>query len=380
MNFNNRGSLSRGSLAVLVSVLLATLSAPALGDDGGDREGKAPTITSVLYGTDASGRAIMTINGQNLGNNAPDAVVLGAMPKLTLLPSLSPSTQITALMPATVPPGTYLLSLVGAAGSWRMSFNTEIGASGAAGPAGASGQPGPSPTVTMLTAPTGACTTMDPNGNFGTMIVSADGSNITSYVCTGATGSQGPAGPPGAISTGSAGGQGPAGPAGPAGPTGPEGTQGPRGLTGLAAPNAFTLTTDDGFSIGTLCPGVGGQITSGPNGNGGTTVTAVCNGRVVPITAPIIDVPLATDPQVGNSAIGVAGNLNLGDSFVNFTNTGSSSGNVCANVYVFVPISQGGAKLESCCSCMVKPNALASYSVTTDLLKNFPPGWVPKKS
>ena len=59
-------------------------------------------------------------------------------------------------------------------------------------------------------------------------------------------------------------------------------------------------------------------------------------------------------------------NLNAGDSFVNITNTGSSGGNLCVNVYAFDP----SEELIACCSCLVTPNALVSLSAQGDLISN----------
>jgi hypothetical protein len=73
-----------------------------------------------------------------------------------------------------------------------------------------------------------------------------------------------------------------------------------------------------------------------------------------------------------------ATNLTFSDSLVDVTNTGAASttagppqdGNICVNVYGLT-----GATLIHCCSCLVKPDALASLSVQKDLLanNNFPP-------
>ena len=68
------------------------------------------------------------------------------------------------------------------------------------------------------------------------------------------------------------------------------------------------------------------------------------------------------------------GNLNIGDSVINITNTGSSSttafptqnGNLCVNVYTFDP----NEELISCCSCLVTPNGLVSLSARRDLISN----------
>ena len=66
-----------------------------------------------------------------------------------------------------------------------------------------------------------------------------------------------------------------------------------------------------------------------------------------------------------------ASNLNVGDSVINITNSGTQNAggaltNICANVYAFSPDEQ----LISCCSCTVTPNALVSLSAMQDLISN----------
>src|SRR5277367_4963365 len=66
-----------------------------------------------------------------------------------------------------------------------------------------------------------------------------------------------------------------------------------------------------------------------------------------------------------------AANLNVGDSFVDFTNTGATvvngvSSNLCANIYTFDPAEE----LISCCTCSVTPNGLQSLSVRNSLISN----------
>lgn len=65
-----------------------------------------------------------------------------------------------------------------------------------------------------------------------------------------------------------------------------------------------------------------------------------------------------------------ASNLQIGDSVVNITNSGSSSsggaGNICVNVYAFDP----SEEMISCCSCLVTPNALQSLSAQGDVINN----------
>ena len=66
-----------------------------------------------------------------------------------------------------------------------------------------------------------------------------------------------------------------------------------------------------------------------------------------------------------------AANLNIGDSVVDFTNSGATvingvSANICANLYTFDPAEE----LISCCTCSVTPNGLQSLSVMRSLISN----------
>jgi hypothetical protein len=67
-----------------------------------------------------------------------------------------------------------------------------------------------------------------------------------------------------------------------------------------------------------------------------------------------------------------AANLNVGDSFINLTNTGVNggfdpAGNICANVYVIDPAQE----VLACCSCPLTPNHLKTLSVVNDLTSNL---------
>jgi hypothetical protein len=68
-------------------------------------------------------------------------------------------------------------------------------------------------------------------------------------------------------------------------------------------------------------------------------------------------------------SVNYAANLSVGDSFVDFTNTGSdvangSSQNICVNLYAFDP----SEELIGCCACTVTPNALQSLSVLQSVI------------
>jgi trimeric autotransporter adhesin len=67
-------------------------------------------------------------------------------------------------------------------------------------------------------------------------------------------------------------------------------------------------------------------------------------------------------------------NLNVGDAFINITNSGNQNAaedgsvpqNICVNVYAFAP----SEELIACCACPVTPNALVSLTARSDLISN----------
>jgi hypothetical protein len=141
----------------------------------------------------------------------------------------------------------------------------------------------------------------------------------------------------------------------------------------------------------TLNPSTG-AITGTPTTAGPLTFTAMVMDSVgttagttpTTCTITIATAPPPPPPGVCNASTpvfspGVAGafqvryaaNLNFGDSFVDFTNSGATvvngaSSNLCANVYTFDPAEE----LISCCSCLVTPNGLQSLSVLQSLISN----------
>ena len=129
--------------------------------------------------------------------------------------------------------------------------------------------------------------------------------------------------------------------------------------------------------------GGGGGGFFGGGGGGGTTVDAPTGGGGGGGGSSFAIVPGATFSQgvnLGNGSVTITPiaistdvfqvnyttNLQAGDSSLNISNTGSSGGNICANVYVFDP----SEEMVSCCSCLVTPNALQSLSVQSDLISN----------
>jgi hypothetical protein len=93
------------------------------------------------------------------------------------------------------------------------------------------------------------------------------------------------------------------------------------------------------------------------------------SGGLATVTFTPTVVPVSTSYQTGYAA-----NLNIGDSVVNFTNSGAqggsfgsgTSGNICVNVYTFDPQEEEVA----CCACLVTPNGLNSLSAQQDLISN----------
>ena len=95
----------------------------------------------------------------------------------------------------------------------------------------------------------------------------------------------------------------------------------------------------------------------------------------------------AQNPITADSPFQVryAANLNLGESYINITNTGANgaavlgpgfgtqSGNICVNVYAFDP----SEELVSCCSCYVTPDQTVSLGVNRDLLVKTLTGAIP---
>ena len=98
-------------------------------------------------------------------------------------------------------------------------------------------------------------------------------------------------------------------------------------------------------------------------------------------------VAFAQNPISADSPFQVryAANLNIGESYINVTNTGANgaailgpgfgaqSGNICVNVYAF----DAGEELISCCSCLVTPDETVNLGVTRDLTVKTLTGVVP---
>jgi hypothetical protein len=152
----------------------------------------------------------LTIRGIDFGVVLPTVM----LDDLSLLVSSYTDTMVVAVLPVSVTPGTYRLSLINNSLQGNPDVRTgtldvTIGAVGPIGPQGLKGDTGPA----------------GPQGSPGLI------------------GPVGPAGPQGA-----AGPQGPIGPVGPVGPVGPQGPAGAAGATGQAFTNG---TFDGGDAVGT---------------------------------------------------------------------------------------------------------------------------------
>lgn len=114
----------------------------------------------------------------------------------------------------------------------------------------------------------------------------------------------------------------------------------------LAADASCTFSVNVTATMEGVLTNVTGNVTSA-NGGLGNTASAT-----IAVAARVFQISYES-------------NLDIGDTGVNLTNAGTQGGDICANVYVF------DAKGEpiSCCSCLVTPNGLKSFS-SSDLISN----------
>ena len=178
--------------AISTSAAMAVLLLPSTGAVADATP--APAISEVRASAD---NLLLSVIGTNFSGGTP-VIALGTL-ATPLAITLATPTRIDAVLPAGIPPGSYLLALTIARTTGRGDDNGEsrrdefwvtLGGLGTRGPAGPAGSAGP----------------------------------------MGATGLTGPAGPQGL--PGSAGVAGPMGPQGPAGAQGPAGPEGPAGASG----------------------------------------------------------------------------------------------------------------------------------------------------
>jgi hypothetical protein len=201
---------------ILLFALASTLAVQA--DEGRARIVRADVDLSA---------GLIFIHGAGFGFRTP-VVGLGDT-KSVPVSSASP-TDVVALLPASITPGTYVLTLLRAgdghdnAGDNSASIDLTIGAVGPQGPAGRAGAAG-AKGDTGMAGPQGPAGAAGPAGAKGDTGMAGP---------QGIAGAAGPAGAKG--DTGMAGPQGFAGAAGPAGVKGDTGMAGPQGFAGAAGP------------------------------------------------------------------------------------------------------------------------------------------------
>jgi hypothetical protein len=152
-------------------------------------------------------------------------------------------------------------------------------------------------------------------------------------------------------------------------------------VTGGTPPYTFSV-------VGTLPAGLTlnattGAVTGTPAATGAFSIQATDSTGVV-----IGSCPFTINLTVTSNAaflMRYAANLNIGESYVDITNTGANgaallgpgfgtqSGNICVNVYTFDP----GEELISCCSCLVTPDQTVNLGVNRDLTVKTLTGVVP---
>jgi uncharacterized repeat protein (TIGR01451 family) len=123
----------------------------------------------------------------------------------------------------------------------------------------------------------------------------------------------------------------------------------------------------------------GGTVTASGSCTVSVNVTGTVAGSLVNTTstvtasnAPTGAAATASIFVVGDAyQVGYAANLpgngsSGGQSVINITNTGSSDGNLCVNIYAFDP----SEEMLGCCTCQVTPNGLSSLDVGPDLYSN----------
>ena len=125
----------------------------------------------------------------------------------------------------------------------------------------------------------------------------------------------------------------------------------------------------------------GGTLPAGGSCTFRVSVTGATAGLKSNMTSTVSSVeagmgsPAAAGITVGDVyRVHYASNLNLGDTYIDVTNSGNYSAvedgsvpqDICVNVYAFAPSEQ----LISCCACPVTPNALVSLSVRNDVISN----------
>jgi hypothetical protein len=275
---------NRTAFTALVFVLLGTALAQAQKKQPDTLAVSNPSQQVVVLSTSVDRvNQTLTIQGLSFGSTAPQVWC-----ETNLMTVLSATdTELVVFLPAAVPDGTHLLSVIrGASEKDRGFFNMNVGTPGQ-GPAGPAGPAGPQGD-TGAAGPKGDTGAVGPKGDTGAAGPTGEAGAAGPAGPKGDTGAVGPQGEVGPMGpTGLAGAAGPQGEAGPVGPMGPAGAVGPQGAMGPKGDTGATGAQGPMGLMGPLgpqgLPGVSGyQIVSTPitsvsiNGNSTTTLTATC--------------------------------------------------------------------------------------------------------
>jgi hypothetical protein len=158
------------------------------------------------------------------------------------------------------------------------------------------------------------------------------------------------------------------------------------------SPNGIA-TAGSTFCVGLYDAGQNSILTNQPSGcaftvdinlDGTTTVTAYppnANGGNSAVTFALTQLPASP----ASVQVRYTSNLNIGESFIDITNTGANGaavqgpgfgtqvGSICVNVYAFDP----NEELISCCSCLVTPDQTVNLGVNANLVSKTLTGVVP---
>lgn len=152
----------------------------------------------------------------------------------------------------------------------------------------------------------------------------------------------------------------------------------PGGPVAVCGGTLSTTTTTITVSDVSLTPGATCTINVTVEASPGDPNERICN-TTNPITSNEVAKGTSATACISVGSLVVPGdafqvnyisNLNLGDSYIDLTNTGTQgsvpAGNICVNVYVFDPAEE----MLSCCSCLITPNGLGALSAQNDLINN----------
>jgi hypothetical protein len=234
-----------------------------------------PVINSATY--DAATQ-ILTISGENLAaSNRLPSLEFNDAP---LTVTTATATEVTATLPSTTPPGSYVIVLHRSGfGLNGARFEVNIGAAGAHGAPGIQGPMG-------FQGPQGVAGPQGPAGANGPQGNPGAAGSVGPQGPAGPAGGQGPAGNAGANgpqgNPGAAGSIGAQGPAGPAGGQGLTGNAGANGVAGLAGPKGDTGAQGPaglGATVGDALPGSCGSVAGMVVTDGANKMGLVCDGK-----------------------------------------------------------------------------------------------------